>query len=554
MYIAFLIGSCDISGGTYVLIEHATRLKMRGHRMVMITRLPVNPGQLSWHPVAKKVEWLTLKEAKKHQFDIVLATWWQSVFLLEQLSASNYFYFVQSIESRFFPSENEEILETRDINILKQWCENTYRYPLPVITEAKWIRNYLKNHYNRDSFIVRNGIRKDLYCPEGPAIEKRESDTLRVLIEGPVDVSFKNVEKTIELCKRSDVDEIWLLTSSDIDQYPGVDRCFSKVSIDKTPQIYRSCDVLVKLSYVEGMFGPPLEMFHCGGTSLVYDVTGHDEYIEDNKNSLVVKRDAETEVIHCLNRLKSESGLMDRLKRGALQTASQWPDWHESSLELETIFAETAPQFSKIPSFLASHSRFFLESRENAFRAREVRRMVEREHARGKCDNGFLNFTQVYFHSGEGFTNENMKWDKYQSGEWVSCEVSLPRLSAKMIQIRVDPSVRMGVVQIRSLNIFDSESGRKLMGWDTPDSWNDIEISGTAVALGKTPYLTLECYGEDPQLILPAIENKGKMTIKSELREMSFYQALCRERIKTDRPKNTMQKLAHFKNRLFGTL
>jgi hypothetical protein len=41
-----------------------------------------------------------------------------------------------------------------------------------------------------------------------------------------------------------------------------------------TPLVYRSCDILGKLSYVEGMFGPPLEMFHCGWTAIVYNVTG----------------------------------------------------------------------------------------------------------------------------------------------------------------------------------------------------------------------------------------------------------------------------------------
>ena len=63
-----------------------------------------------------------------------------------------------------------------------------------------------------------------------------------------------------------------------------------KITCHADSGIYRSCDVIVKLSYVEGMFGPPLEMFHCGGTSIVYDVTGHDEYIVHGKNGLVAKK------------------------------------------------------------------------------------------------------------------------------------------------------------------------------------------------------------------------------------------------------------------------
>lgn len=552
MHIAFLLGSCEISGGTYVIIEHATRLKMRNHHVSLITLNTVEPHQLAWHPSAKNVEWLTLDEAKNCWFDFVFATWWQSVFLLEHLSASNYFYFIQSIESRFFPPENETNLETRDIDVLQQWCESTYRYPLPVVTEAKWISNYLKEHYNRDSFIIRNGIRKDLYRPDGPTVTPRGQGIFRVLIEGPIDVSFKNVKKTIELCNRSDVDEVWLLTSSDISQYPGVDKCFSKVPIDNTPEIYRSCDVLVKLSYVEGMFGPPLEMFHCGGTALVYDVTGHGEYIKHNKNSLVVKKDSENDVVHCLNRLKNESGLIGRLQQGALQTASKWPDWSESSLNLEKLLVKCTPHFDTIPSFLASHSSYFMENRKNAFRAREMLRLAVREHAIEGDGKSFLNFIQVYYHCGEGFSNENMHWEKYQSGDWVLCKVLLPSVSSKTIQIRVDPSVRIGVVQIRSLSIFNSETGRKLLGWGPNNFWQDIDIAGTAVALHKGPYLVLDCYGEDPQLILPPIKNSGKTTIEIELREMSFSQTLCRFSSLCNSKKNTLDIIKQLKNRLLG--
>lgn len=72
----------------------------------------------------------------------------------------------------------------------------------------------------------------------------------------------------------------------------------------KQPEIYRSCDVIVKLSYIEGMFGPPLEMFHCGGTAIVYDVTGHDEYIVHEKNALVVKTDDDKQVINYIKWIK----------------------------------------------------------------------------------------------------------------------------------------------------------------------------------------------------------------------------------------------------------
>ena len=48
---------------------------------------------------------------------------------------------------------------------------------------------------------------------------------------------------------------------------------------------------MLKLSRVEGMFGPPLEGFHMGATCVVTAVTGHEEYVEHGENGLVVEWD-----------------------------------------------------------------------------------------------------------------------------------------------------------------------------------------------------------------------------------------------------------------------
>ena len=86
----------------------------------------------------------------------------------------------------------------------------------------------------------------------------------------------------------------------------------------------------MKLSYVEGMFGPPLEMFHCGGTAVTYDVTGHDEYLVGGLNSLVISRDDEDGVVSGLRRLAADRDLLGSLRQGARHTAEAWPDWDAS--------------------------------------------------------------------------------------------------------------------------------------------------------------------------------------------------------------------------------
>jgi len=322
MKIIFLLGSPDISGGTYVIFEHAIRMFKFGYDISIVTDDKFDTSRLNWHPEVKKLVWLDYNDIKAIEFDVAIATWWKTVFRLHEVKAKSYVYFVQSIESKFYPDYELP---------LKQLVESTYSLPLQVITEATWIKEYLQNKYGSNVLLAHNGIRKDLYNLDVEPIAKKEDGKLRVLVEGPLAISFKNVEKTIELCIESQADEIWLLTSSDISHYKGIDKIFSRIPITEVGAIYSSCDVIVKLSYVEGMFGPPLEMFHCGGTAIVYNVTGHDEYIKHGENGIVINKDNEQEVIMYLNTLKKDILFLNKLKEAAKKTATNWIDWEESS-------------------------------------------------------------------------------------------------------------------------------------------------------------------------------------------------------------------------------
>ena len=254
--VAFLMGSHDISGGSNVIFEHAAGLVARGHRVAIVTAEPVDPSQLAWHARARSLTFLDHAACQGRVFDVAVATWWRTVFDLPRVPARRYAYFVQSIETRFAEASDAESRALIDFG---------YRLPLPVVTEATWIQTYLQSHYGRDATLVRNGIRKELFTPDGPVLDRTRPQGLRVLVEGAADVFFKRVPLAITLCRQAGISDVWLLTLTARDAYPGVTRVLSRVPITEVGAVYRSCDVLVKLSTVEGMFGPPLEMMHCGG-------------------------------------------------------------------------------------------------------------------------------------------------------------------------------------------------------------------------------------------------------------------------------------------------
>jgi hypothetical protein len=99
--------------------------------------------------------------------------------------------------------------------------------------------------------------------------------------------------------------------------------------------LYGQTDVVLKLSSVEGMFGPPLEGFHCGATCVVTPVTGYEEYVEHGWNGLLTDWGDLGGTARQLDLLARDHELLHFLRTNALETARAWPSWEQSSQFME---------------------------------------------------------------------------------------------------------------------------------------------------------------------------------------------------------------------------
>jgi hypothetical protein len=182
---------------------------------------------------------------------------------------------------------------------------------------------------------VRNGLSREHFpCVEAPA---PRTGPLRVLVEGPWGIPFKGVAETFELLEeaRARVElEVGWLSSSSGGQVPVVGgrpvRVHERIPINRVREVFQQYDVLLKLSRVEGMFGPPLEMFSQGGTALTYTVTGSDEYMVHGENSLLMPPHDRRQLPRYLEVLSASPAYLERLRTGALSTARAFPDWEAS--------------------------------------------------------------------------------------------------------------------------------------------------------------------------------------------------------------------------------
>ncbi len=328
--IVILVGSLAISGGAYVILQHAQALVDRGWDVTLCPLMPPPEGPTLQHPEGLAV--LPLHAVRDIEFDIALATWWPTVGRLSGIRARHYVSFVQSIESRFDEGRHAAVVEA------------TYALDLPVITIASWIQAYLAFEHQRPSFLALNGLDRSVFHEGVSPIDPEPRPAIRALVEGSVTTSMKGVEEAIVACRAAGITDIWLLSPSEGATPTGVTRHLSGCSHEMVARVMRSCDVLVKASHVEGMFGPPLEMLATGGAVVSYRVTGADEYLRDGENALLVPTGDIEGLAAALSRLVQEPGLLDRLRSKAAASVSAWPDWALASARFVQVLDLIAVQ------------------------------------------------------------------------------------------------------------------------------------------------------------------------------------------------------------------
>jgi glycosyltransferase involved in cell wall biosynthesis len=344
--VAFLTQDLQLSGGVGVIVAHAVQLTRNGFEVdLVLTRASQRPD---WaHHGLASVSVLSLDEARGRDYDVALATWWETAEHLLELRAHRHACFVQSLEDRFYGVEAPwRVAAGLALDL-----------PVRYVTEARWIADTLERlHPGEKVFYVRNGIAKDVFEPVD-AVPVRRDGPLRILIEGSAGVPFKGVPEAVAACSAMRCPRHVTVVAGDgsAGGLAGVDRAAGPLSQRELAALYAESDVLLKLSRVEGMFGPPLEAFHRGATAVVTPVTGHDEYIVHGENGLVVDWDDPAGATRALDLLATDRVLLHRLRAGALATARGWPSWEQQGQMMAAVLR--AVRREPPPSALVSSRR-----------------------------------------------------------------------------------------------------------------------------------------------------------------------------------------------------
>jgi hypothetical protein len=271
--------------------------------------------------------------APDREYDVAVATWWETAGALWQLRTHRRALFLQSFEQRFYGV---------DAPFERLGAEAVLSLPLDFIAVAPWLRDTLVElRPDARCHVVPPGIDKDVFSSER---EIRRDAPLRVLVEGQPSLPFKGVQDALAAVRAmSEPVHVTLVALDPGDAGElGADRVVGGLDARGMAELYRDSDVLLKLSRVEGLGLAPIEGFHGGLPCVLTPYTGHEEYAEDGENAIVVGFDDIEGTAAALDRLAADRDLLASLSAGARRTAERWPDAAGSTATLHAALEEIA--------------------------------------------------------------------------------------------------------------------------------------------------------------------------------------------------------------------
>jgi hypothetical protein len=334
--VGIVLPSLGLSGGVNIVLNWAVVLAKAGYHVDII--LPPRAGHAAIPFLSEKESRLlnvvSEYDAANQHYQNQIATRWATIAIISGLSADHYAWFMQAYEGQFYPLNSPEQADFDEL-VASQ---------MNVITTAHWLQEHVRRHYcvePKQTFCVLSGLDKALWTRVQRRTPKRDGRGVRFLVEGPVSDPRKNTAQTIRLLEGMGLSYQWVGAHVDRSQIgPNCSRVLERVPYHRMPVVYRSADVLVKASNSEGMFGPPLEMFATGGTAVVWDVQGSEEYLSDRHNAYVVPMNSWPRLAEAILELGNCPDRVRALQENALATAEAWPSWDDQSDQIiETIEA-----------------------------------------------------------------------------------------------------------------------------------------------------------------------------------------------------------------------
>ncbi len=328
--ICYVLPSFYPSGGNKIAIEHLSRLADRGADCYISVVSDHKDGVKDWFDLSKVKE-IDFKKEELNKMDVVTATYYETVFRIEELKLDNpeLFYFVQSTEWDFFETEQDKMRVKMTF----------YKPQFKIITEARWIQREIRQNFGRQTHYVPNHLELPI-IDVPPTTGKKQI----VLIEGNCESAKKGIYLAVEAFKYAKEEyEFWLLTNSKEENIPRgfislFDKKFCGVPWEEALKVIGQANIFVKPSLLEGQSGPIMEAMAFGKPIVCFDIPSAYEMCIDEYNCLMVSVGNIYKLKQAVDRIVNDGDLHQRLIDNSFETSLTFNQWNKSIDKLVDIY------------------------------------------------------------------------------------------------------------------------------------------------------------------------------------------------------------------------
>jgi len=296
MKITFLVENTGCCGGNRTILTIAEGLYNLNHDVKIICNKYIKFLNVSF-PI---LEIPNIKEKMKNisTDEVVIATFWTTAYTLLRIPNKYKFYLCQHYETIFDKKAKE-----------------TYSFPFNLIVTSTWLHNKIKKEHKRSSVIINPGVNRKIFYPSN----KKK----KYIISFSSPFKWKGFEEiTVPVFKILKEYNFELHTFGPLRFKDEKSFNYFNISDKELASLYSSGFVYLCSSIVESPGLPVIESMSCG-TPVISTALGTDDYIKNNFNSFLVKREPNT-IVKKILEVFDNTDLYNFVRKNGIETSKKY--------------------------------------------------------------------------------------------------------------------------------------------------------------------------------------------------------------------------------------
>ena len=332
--ITYVMTWTGVCGGSKIILEHANRLTEREHKVTLIS----HDEKPKWFKLNEKVDFIqvpwndVLCEAIPKNTDIIIATYWREIYECVEQNIAPVIYFEQGDYHLF----DLEKLDDRTFNYIEKQLK-TINF---IYTVSNFAKEKLKEIYNVESIVIPNAVDNNVFYYE----KHTKNDVSNITLIGSEEATFKRIQNILDAIKIIEkkgykIKLNWIT--------PTVPKKNTDISaIVNPPQMLigdtlRKTDIYICASMYESFCLPVLEAMTCGAAIVTTNNGGNMDFVEDEKNALIIEKDNIDDIVEKIERLLNDGNLKQYLIKNGVEESARY-SWDITINKIEEYYQEIA--------------------------------------------------------------------------------------------------------------------------------------------------------------------------------------------------------------------